>query len=58
MLPAEAVHAGGVSIVEVTMTVPGPIEVIDQLSKSIGKDMLSGAGVVQDAATTQQCIDA
>lgn len=58
MLAAEAVYAGGIPIVEVTMTVPGALEVIEQLSKSMGKDMLIGAGTVLDAATAQQCIDA
>jgi 2-dehydro-3-deoxyphosphogluconate aldolase / (4S)-4-hydroxy-2-oxoglutarate aldolase len=55
---AEAVCAGGIPIVEVTMTVPGAIEVIAQLSKSMGSEVLIGAGTVLDAATAQRCIDA
>jgi 2-keto-3-deoxy-6-phosphogluconate aldolase len=39
MVAAEAVHAGGISMGEVMMTVPGAIEVIQQLSKSLEKDM-------------------
>lgn len=58
MQAAEAVCAGGVPIVEVTMTVPGAIEVIAQLSKSMGRDILIGAGTVLDAETAQRCIDA
>ena len=55
---SEAVCAGGVPIVEVTMTVPGAIEVISQLSKSMGNEILIGAGTVLDAETAQRCLDA
>lgn len=58
MQAAEAVCAGGISIVEITMTVPGAIELIALLSKSIGSEVLIGAGTVLDAATAQRCIDA
>jgi 2-dehydro-3-deoxyphosphogluconate aldolase/(4S)-4-hydroxy-2-oxoglutarate aldolase len=58
MLAAEAVCAGGISIVEVTMTVPGAIEVIAELSGSMGSEVLIGAGTVLDADTAQRCIDA
>ena len=55
---AEAVCEGGIPIVEMTMTVPGAIEVIAQLVKSIGSEVLIGAGTVLDAETAQRCIDA
>jgi len=55
---AKAVHAGGISIVEITMTVPGAVEVITELSNKMGKDVLVGAGTVLDATTAQQCLDA
>jgi 2-dehydro-3-deoxyphosphogluconate aldolase / (4S)-4-hydroxy-2-oxoglutarate aldolase len=55
---AEAVCAGGIPIVEVTMTVPGAIDVIKELVKSLGADVLIGAGTVLDAETAQCCIDA
>jgi 2-dehydro-3-deoxyphosphogluconate aldolase/(4S)-4-hydroxy-2-oxoglutarate aldolase len=58
MLAAEAVCAGGISIVEVTMTVPSAIEVIAELSKNMGSEVLIGAGTVLDADTAQRCIDA
>ena len=58
MRAAEAVCAGGIPIVEVTMTVPGAIDVIAQLAKSVGKDVLVGAGTVLDADAAQRCIDA
>lgn len=55
---AEAVTAGGIPIVEITMTVPGAIEVISQLSKSMGSEVLIGAGTVLDAETAKRCLDA
>lgn len=55
---AEAVCAGGIPIVELTMTVPGAIDVIAQLVKSMGIDVLVGAGTVLDAETAQRCLDA
>lgn len=55
---SEAVCAGGVPIVEVTMTVPGAIGVISQLSNSMGNEILIGAGTVLDAETAQRCLDA
>lgn len=55
---AEAVCAGGIPIVELTMTVPGAIEVIAQLVKSMGNDVLIGAGTVLDTETAQRCLDA
>ena len=58
MRAAEAVCAGGIPIVEVTMTVPGAIEVIAHLNKSMGSELLIGAGTVLDAATAKRCIDA
>src|ERR1035437_71288 len=55
---ADAVRSGGIPIVEVTMTVPGAIDVIAALAKSMGADVLIGAGTVLDAATAQRCLDA
>ena len=55
---ADAVCAGGIPIVEMTMTVPGAVEAISQLAKSVGSDVLIGAGTVLDSETAQRCIDA
>jgi 2-dehydro-3-deoxyphosphogluconate aldolase/(4S)-4-hydroxy-2-oxoglutarate aldolase len=55
---AEAVCAGGIPIVEITMTVPGAIEVISQLASTVGSQVLVGAGTVLDPETAQRCIDA
>jgi 2-dehydro-3-deoxyphosphogluconate aldolase/(4S)-4-hydroxy-2-oxoglutarate aldolase len=54
----EAVAAGGIPIVEVTMTVPGAVELIAALSASMGDRVVIGAGTVLDAATAQRCLDA
>ncbi len=58
MQAAEAVYAGGIPIVEVTMTVPGAVEVIAQLAKNMGTKILVGAGTVLDADTAEGCIRA
>ena len=55
---AAAVCAGGIPIVEITMTVPGAIDVIAQLAKIMGNDVLIGAGTVLDAEAARRCIDA
>jgi len=54
---AEAVSQGGIPIVEITMTVPGAIEVIQSLNQR-RTDLLIGAGTVLDAATARQCFAA
>lgn len=58
MAAAEAVAAGGITIVEVTMTVPGAIDAITQLAKTLGNHVLVGAGTVLDAETARRCLDA
>jgi 2-dehydro-3-deoxyphosphogluconate aldolase / (4S)-4-hydroxy-2-oxoglutarate aldolase len=54
----EAIMAGGVRVLEVTMTVPGAIEVIEQLAKAFGGEALIGAGTVLDPETANKCIQA
>jgi|SRR5438270_3370234 2-dehydro-3-deoxyphosphogluconate aldolase/(4S)-4-hydroxy-2-oxoglutarate aldolase len=55
---AVAVAAGGISIVEVTMTVPGALDAITQLVKTLGREVIVGAGTVLDAEAARQCFDA
>jgi len=57
MLAAEAVSEGGISIVEITMTVPGAIDVIRDLAK-MATGLLVGAGTVLDADNARKCVDA
>lgn len=54
----EAVHAGGVQCIEITMTVPGAVEIIRDLSKSAKAGVLLGAGTVTDPETASKVIDA
>ncbi|HSS20492.1 MAG TPA: bifunctional 4-hydroxy-2-oxoglutarate aldolase/2-dehydro-3-deoxy-phosphogluconate aldolase [Pyrinomonadaceae bacterium] len=52
----DAIKAGGLSILEITMTVPRAIEVIEQVSNRFGNDVLVGAGTVLDPETASACI--
>src|SRR5712691_1562281 len=58
MRAVDAVKAGGLSVLEVTMTVPGAVRLIEQLADRYGHDTLIGAGTVLDAETAQDCIHA
>ena len=57
-IAAEAVCKGGIPIVEITMTCPGAIEVIAELAKNAGPEILIGAGTVLTAADAQRCLEA
>jgi 2-dehydro-3-deoxyphosphogluconate aldolase/(4S)-4-hydroxy-2-oxoglutarate aldolase len=50
--------SGGVKVLEVTMTVPGAIDLIAQLSQSLSENILIGAGTVLDPETAEKCRDA
>jgi len=52
---AEAVTGGGIPIVEITMTVPGAIELMAHLIRSDPK-IIVGAGTVLDTKTADLCI--
>jgi len=54
---AEAIASGGITIVEITMTVPGAVELIAHLVKFHPK-MLVGAGTVLDTDIAHHCFDA
>jgi 2-dehydro-3-deoxyphosphogluconate aldolase / (4S)-4-hydroxy-2-oxoglutarate aldolase len=58
VLAAEAVCEGGIPIVEITMTVPGALEVIRELERSSPSGVLIGAGTVLDVAMARRCRDA
>ena len=57
-IAAEAVCKGGIPIVEITMTCPGAIDVIRDLSKTAGSEILIGAGTVLNAADALRCLEA
>lgn len=53
----EAVMVGGIQAIEITMTVPGAVDVIKELSKEYSSDeILIGAGTVLDSETARACL--
>jgi 2-dehydro-3-deoxyphosphogluconate aldolase / (4S)-4-hydroxy-2-oxoglutarate aldolase len=54
----EAVREGGISTIEVTMTVPNAVELIADLAKNYGEEILIGAGTVLDAEAARKCVEA
>ncbi|MGD0520591.1 MAG: bifunctional 4-hydroxy-2-oxoglutarate aldolase/2-dehydro-3-deoxy-phosphogluconate aldolase [Terracidiphilus sp.] len=53
-----AMIAGGVSIVEVTMTVPGAVDLLKELKREYGAKLLLGSGTVTTAAQAEATIEA
>ena len=54
----EAICAGGIPVVEITMTVPNAISVIRELVQRRGSDVLIGAGTVTNAEQAESCVRA
>lgn len=52
----EAIKAGGVNVLEITMTVPGAIKVIEKVADKYGSEVLVGAGTVLDPETARACL--
>ncbi len=57
LFAAEAVSSAGIPIVEVTMTVPGAIEVMSELARQ-SPETIVGAGTVFDVEAARRCLDA
>src|SRR5579862_1454787 len=57
LFAAESVASGGIPIVELTMTVPGAIDVIAHLVRH-APELIVGAGTVWDTETARRCLDA
>jgi 2-dehydro-3-deoxyphosphogluconate aldolase/(4S)-4-hydroxy-2-oxoglutarate aldolase len=53
----ETIYHAGIALVEITMTVPGALDVISQLALRF-PEMVVGAGTVLDAETAARCLDA
>lgn len=53
----QAVSHGGIPVVEITMTIPGAIELIAEVAKN-DPDLVVGAGTLFDLDTAQKCLDA
>lgn len=54
----KAMIAGGVSVVEVTMTVPGAVDLLKELKKEYGSQLLLGSGTVTTAREVEATIEA
>lgn len=52
----EAVHRGGIRAVEITMTVPGALHVMEKLAERLGDQVLLGAGTVLDVETARAAL--
>lgn len=59
---ADALIAAGFRLIEVTMTVPGAVEAIQELHRRVTEraqqDVIVGAGTVMSAADARRCIEA
>jgi len=56
MRVVDAIKEGGISILEITLTVPGAITVIEEVAKRFGNEVIVGAGTVLDAETARACM--
>ncbi len=54
----DAICAGGIPVVEITMTVPNAVAVIREVARQRGADILIGAGTVTNAEQAEACIRA
>jgi 2-dehydro-3-deoxyphosphogluconate aldolase/(4S)-4-hydroxy-2-oxoglutarate aldolase len=54
----DAIAEGGVQVIEVTMSVPGAVELIGQLAANLPAGCVLGAGTVLDGETARRVIDA
>jgi len=55
---ARAILAAGIDVLEITTSVPNATDLLRQLRKEVGTDVVLGAGTVLDAATAKACIEA
>jgi 2-dehydro-3-deoxyphosphogluconate aldolase / (4S)-4-hydroxy-2-oxoglutarate aldolase len=58
MRAAEAIVAGGISQLEITLTVPDAMSVIRSLRERLGDRVVIGAGTVLEAKEVRACVDA
>ena len=54
----DALAEGGIRALEITMTVPGAVDLIRQLAPTLPPGFIFGAGTVLDADTVHQVVDA
>ncbi len=54
----EAIHAGGVSVAEITMTVPNAIQLIEKMNEELDDEIIIGVGSVLNAVVAENAIKA
>lgn len=54
----QAINAGGVSVAEITMTVPNAIKLIEKMNNELTEDVIIGVGSVTDKQTAEDAIKA
>jgi 2-dehydro-3-deoxyphosphogluconate aldolase/(4S)-4-hydroxy-2-oxoglutarate aldolase len=52
----DAIRAGGIDVLEITMTVPDAVPLIAQVARKLGREAVVGAGTVLDAETARVVI--
>lgn len=52
----DAIRAGGIDVIELTLTVPRAVEVMAELDRRLGDEIVLGAGTVLDAETARACM--
>ena len=57
MRAIDAIREGGIPVLEITMTVPGAVKLIEEVAKRYGDAALVGAGTVLDPETATACIE-
>ena len=55
---AQALHEGGVRVLEITFNSPNALSVVNELSTKMGNELLIGMGTVLDAATAKDAVSA
>ena len=54
----EAIRAGGIRAIELTMTTPGALGILAEVRRAFGDDVLAGMGSVLDAESARRAIEA
>jgi 2-dehydro-3-deoxyphosphogluconate aldolase/(4S)-4-hydroxy-2-oxoglutarate aldolase len=57
MRAIDAIREGGIPVLEITMTVPGAVKLIEEVAKRYGDAALVGAGTVLEPETATACIE-
>ncbi len=53
---SKAIREGGISVIEITMSVPGALDVMKEVTQRFGKEVLLGAGTILDPETARAAL--